>query len=170
MGTRACLPDMMCPNLWPSLFFPVFFSLVFAQGPVQTLFPAAIPLAVKTPYLNTWYASLNNSAPLSNSWPQFWTLTVSPFFYHEAEQSLSWGVKAIMGWAGRIRVDGTTYQWMGHDASGVSGNANVTNIQITPTRSIFVMQAGPMNMTITFLSPVEVGHSVLVDDVVSRSH
>ena len=97
MGTRACLPDMMCPNLWPSLFFPVFFSLVFAQGPVQTLFPAAIPLAVKAPYLNTWYASLNNSAPLSNSWPQFWTLTVSPFFYHEAEQSLSWGGKGYHG-------------------------------------------------------------------------
>ncbi|KAM5540219.1 hypothetical protein V8D89_006038 [Ganoderma adspersum] len=60
-----------------------------------------------------------------------------------------------VSWAGRIRVDGTTYQWMGSDPSGISGNTNVTNIQITPTRSIFVMQAGPMNITITFLSPVK---------------
>ena len=61
-------------------------------------------------------------------------------------------------------MDGTTYRWMGNDASGVSGNANVTNIQITPTRSIFVMQAGPMNITITFLSPVEVRGSVLMNN------
>ena len=50
-------------------------------------------------------------------------------------------------------MNGQTYQWMGHDGAGI---ANVTNIQITPTRSVFVMQAGPMNITITFLSPVEV--------------
>ena len=60
-----------------SLFFPALFSLVRAQGTGQTLFPAAIPLAVKTPYLNTWYESVNTSAPLSNSYPQFWTMNVS---------------------------------------------------------------------------------------------
>ncbi|KAM5540216.1 hypothetical protein V8D89_006035 [Ganoderma adspersum] len=120
-----------------SLFSPVLFSLVCAQGSERTLFPAAIPLAVKTPYLNTWYESVNTSAPLSNSYPQFWTMN------------------GIIGWEGRIRVNGTSYQWLGSDSSGVSGNANVTNVQITPTRSIFIMQAGPMNITITFLSPVE---------------
>ena len=50
-------------------------------------------------------------------------------------------------------MNGTTYLWMGKDGSEL---ANVTNIQITPTRTIFVMQAGPMNVTITFLSPIEV--------------
>ncbi|KAI1785602.1 hypothetical protein LXA43DRAFT_1065747 [Ganoderma leucocontextum] len=52
-----------------------------------------------------------------------------------------------------IRVNGTTYRWMGNDPAGIA--ANVTNIQITPTRSIFVIQAGPMNITVTFLSPIE---------------
>ncbi|KAM5540211.1 hypothetical protein V8D89_006030 [Ganoderma adspersum] len=122
------------------LYFPIFFSLVRAQGSVRTLFPAAIPLAVKTPYLNTWYQSTNNSGPLSSSWPQFWTMD-----------------SGNMGWEGRIRVNGTTYQWLGDDSGplGTSGIANVTYVQITPTRSIVVMQTGPMQVTITFLSPVE---------------
>ena len=68
-----------------------------------------------------------------------------------------------MGWAGKIRVNGTTYKWLGMDGSGTP--ANVTNIQITPTRSIFVLQAGPMNVTITFLSPIEVRVFVLRNDM-----
>ncbi|KAI1795670.1 hypothetical protein LXA43DRAFT_1058371 [Ganoderma leucocontextum] len=127
---------MLPPTLWSFLFLLGFSSIVCAQGPVQTLFPAAIPLAVKHPYMSVWYESLNNSTPLSNSWPLFWNLG------------------AIMGWAGKIRVNGTTYKWMGQDATGGTP-ANVTNIQITPTRSIFVMQAGPMNVTVTFLTPIE---------------
>ncbi|PIL34513.1 hypothetical protein GSI_03291 [Ganoderma sinense ZZ0214-1] len=54
-----------------------------------------------------------------------------------------------------IRVNGTTYKWLGDDPAGNNTSAKVTNIQITPTRSIFVMTAGPMNVTVTFLSPVE---------------
>ncbi|KAI1795669.1 hypothetical protein LXA43DRAFT_991614 [Ganoderma leucocontextum] len=126
---------MLPSTLWSFLFLSGLSSLVRAQGPVQTLFPAAIPLAVKHPYMSVWYGSLNNSNSLSNSWPLFWNLG------------------AIMGWAGKIRVNGTTYKWLGQDATGTP--ANVTNVQITPTRSIFVMQAGPMNVTVTFLTPIE---------------
>lgn len=61
----------------------------------------------------------------------------------------------ILGWAGKIRVDGLTYNWMGGDV-GPPNSGNVTNVQITPTRSIFTMQAGPMNVTVTYLSPIEV--------------
>ena len=52
-------------------------------------------------------------------------------------------------------MDGVTYSWMGHDGIWNS-TATVSNVQITPTRSIFVMQAGPMNVTVTYLSPIEV--------------
>ena len=78
-----------------------------------------------------------------------------------------------MGWEGRIRVNGTTYQWLGDDSGplGTDGIANVTNIQITPTRSIFVMQTGPMNVTITFLSPVEVrGPTSLIIVMILSGH
>ena len=67
----------MLPSTFHLSLLPLFISLVRAQGPVQTLFPAAIPLAVKTPYLSTWYESVNNSGPLSINWPQFWTMMVS---------------------------------------------------------------------------------------------
>ena len=60
-----------------------------------------------------------------------------------------------MGWAGKIRVDNVTYAWLG---GGRGPNFSiVTNVLITPTRSIYVMEAGPMNVTVTFLSPIEAG-------------
>ena len=54
---------------------------------------------------------------------------------------------------------------MGADPAKMSGDAGFTNVQLTPTRSIFVMQAGPMNITITFLSPVEVRRSILSNNI-----
>lgn len=43
---------------------------------------------------------------------------------------------------------------------GTLATANVTSFQITPTQSVFVVRAGPMDVTVTFLSPVEVRGSV----------
>ena len=65
-----------------------------------------------------------------------------------------------MGWSGKIRIDGTTYSWMGLDPNQSGPNVStVTNVQITPTRSIYAITAGPMNLTVTFLSPIEVSLS-----------
>ncbi|RPD57640.1 DUF1793-domain-containing protein [Lentinus tigrinus ALCF2SS1-6] len=112
-------------------------SLLFALGgSVRTFFPASVPLSIRSPYHSVWYTSTNTSGPISGSWPRFW------------------GQQSIVGWAGLIRVDGATFQWMGQD-SIADGNATVTDIQITPTRSVFFMQAGPLNLTVTFLSPIE---------------
>ncbi|KAI0335016.1 DUF1793-domain-containing protein [Cubamyces sp. BRFM 1775] len=133
---------MSPPPLWLVLWFWSLFSMVLAQSPVQTFFPAAIPLSIRSPYMSIWQQSTNGSTPLSHSWPLFW------------------GLQSIMGWAGKIRVDGQTYAWLGDDY-GPPFVANVTNVQITPTRSIFVMQAGPMNVTVTFLSPIEASDWVL---------
>ena len=65
-----------------------------------------------------------------------------------------------MEWAGSIRVDNISYSWLGVNAPRTNPNLTlpVTNVQITPTRSIYVMTAGPMNITVTFLSPIEVSH------------
>ncbi|KAI0665975.1 hypothetical protein C8Q78DRAFT_1072736 [Trametes maxima] len=57
---------------------------------------------------------------------------------------------------GSVRVDGQTYLWTGMDSPAVGDrSANTTHTRITPTRSIFTMQAGPLNLTITYLSPIE---------------
>jgi hypothetical protein len=63
----------------------------------------------------------------------------------------------ITGWAGLIRVDGTTYTWMG--APNVNGAVpplvTHTSFEYTSTRSTFVMDvAGKVSMNVTFLSAV----------------
>lgn len=64
---------------------------------------------------------------------------------------------------GSVRVDDKTYIWTGENNFPSLPEyfaANLTSIQITPTRTIFIMQAGPMNVTITYLSPIEVRNPV----------
>ncbi|KAI0762087.1 hypothetical protein BD413DRAFT_643854 [Trametes elegans] len=120
-------------------------AMVSSQSPVQTFFPASIPLSVRSPYLSAWQNSTNISAPLPLSWPNFWMPQ-----------------QGVMGWAGKIRVDNQSYSWLGNDTDPHPFTpANVTNVQITPTRSTYVMQAGPLNISVTFLSPIEPADWVL---------
>lgn len=60
----------------------------------------------------------------------------------------------VTGWAGIVRVDGTSYTWMGNPAN--AGDAvTQTEFQYTSTRSIFTMNVGgKVEMNITFLSPI----------------
>ncbi|KAJ3795106.1 hypothetical protein GGU11DRAFT_793416 [Lentinula aff. detonsa] len=110
----------------------------------QSIQPAAIPLAVRSPYLQAYLAH-NNGATVPNSWPVFWT-------------------NHIVGWSGLMRVDGALYEWLGGAIEGpglkLANNASakavtLTSIQIKPTRSILGLQAGPMAINVTFLSPIE---------------
>ena len=73
------------------------------------------------------------------------------------------------------RVDGQAYLWMGQpgipnvsithatqkslqvsSASVLYVDRVLSRAQLTSTQSVFVMTAGPVDLTITFLSPVEV--------------
>ncbi|KAL0261420.1 hypothetical protein SLS55_002850 [Diplodia seriata] len=102
--------------------------------------PPALPLAVKSPYLNTWLnagSDGGNGGYLAGQWPVHWS-------------------NQITGWAGMIRVDGTAYKWMG-DPLAADGPAVVTqnSFEYTSTRSIFNMDVdGKVSMNITFLSPI----------------
>ncbi|KAH7914231.1 hypothetical protein BJ138DRAFT_452039 [Hygrophoropsis aurantiaca] len=99
--------------------------------------PASYPLAVRTPYLSAWLPQGAGTA-LNGAWPQFWT-------------------GSTLGWAGYIRVDNTTYNFLG--APVVAGTdavlATQKSAEFTSTQSIFVMTAGPVDLTANFLSPVE---------------
>ncbi|KIK65807.1 hypothetical protein GYMLUDRAFT_1027401, partial [Collybiopsis luxurians FD-317 M1] len=67
----------------------------------------------------------------------------------------------ILGWTGFLRVDGVLYEWLGNTSdTNLDSDATVTvttynGFQITPTRSILSLSAGPMAINITFLSPIE---------------
>ncbi|KAJ7618784.1 hypothetical protein FB45DRAFT_932463 [Roridomyces roridus] len=102
--------------------------------------PPSIPLAVRSPYLSTWLPQGGGSA-LNGGWPVFW-----------AGQTTAW--------TGFISVDGTQYSWMGAPAVPDSTFTQATQKSFkarlfTSTQSIFVLSAGPIDLTVTFLSPVE---------------
>ena len=60
----------------------------------------------------------------------------------------------ILGWTGMIRVDNTTYTWMGRP-DPLPTVVTQTSFEYTSTRSSFVMDvAGLVEMNITFLSPI----------------
>lgn len=102
--------------------------------------PPAIPLAVKSPYLNTLQFAEHdggNGVYLYGQWSQFW-----------AGQTTAW--------MGMIKVDNTTYTWMGDPTN--SQTVTQTAFSYTSTRSIFTMDvAGQVEMTIAFLSPLAPG-------------
>lgn len=68
------------------------------------------------------------------------------------------------GWTGLIRVDGETYQFMGNahvDGRPFGTFARQTSHVVTPTQTIFDLQSGPLNITVTFFSPVEYNNTQL---------
>ncbi|RYP78349.1 hypothetical protein DL771_000534 [Monosporascus sp. 5C6A] len=99
--------------------------------------PPSIPLAVKSPYLNSWLnagSDGGNGGYLAGEWPRFW-----------AQQ--------ITGWMGFIRVDGVPYAWLG--AGPGAALVDQTDFSYTSTRSTFILNAGgKVEMNVTFLSPV----------------
>ena len=61
----------------------------------------------------------------------------------------------ILGWSVLARVDGVTYSVLGH-VLVVNNTANLTNVVVTPTQTTVIAQAGPMQVNLTFLNPIEV--------------
>ncbi|KAH9175704.1 hypothetical protein EDB89DRAFT_2066274 [Lactarius sanguifluus] len=121
---------------WPLMIYLLIFLLFpFRYGRAQqTLFPAATPLAVRSPYLNCW-----NHA--NTTWPG----TFEPY--------------QIRPWYFLLRVDGSTYSFMsdGLPSPGEKGGVNVTDTIITPTQTVIAAWAGPMQVNFTFLNPIEPG-------------
>ena len=64
----------------------------------------------------------------------------------------------MTGWTGLIRVDGSSYIWMGDPAGFTASDlptVNQTSFEYTATRSIFEQQVNnAVGITVTFLSPV----------------
>ena len=102
--------------------------------------PPAIPLAVKSPYLNTWLAADNTSG----TWPTFWTGRITAML-------------------GLIRVDGESYLFIGSEPALPSTlpyalpTMREISVEITATKSTFVLQNAGVELTLTFFSPIEPG-------------
>ena len=133
----------------PLIQSPALADTATAQSPVQStagttvplafdpIRPPAIPLAVRSPYLNTWLAGDN----LAGTWPSFWT-----------------GRTTAM--SGLARIDGTTFLFLG--APGLPGRhpfptMRQKSVTTTAAASEFVLEQAGVQLTVTFLSPVEPG-------------
>ncbi|KAF8885594.1 hypothetical protein BD779DRAFT_1646537 [Infundibulicybe gibba] len=101
-------------------------SFVRAQAPS----PGAVPLAIRSPHFNCWLPG----SGLPGNWPNYWN------------------ANRILGWTGFIRIDGVTWEWLGNSPGN---KTTLVKAEITPTRTILTLTAGPMQLEATFLSPVE---------------
>ena len=114
------------------------------------LLPPAIPLAVKSVYVNAVLPTGGDDGSggyLAGSWPHHW-----PVSYPGSAKSYH------LGWAGMIDVDGESYVFLGdpevdsrHTKPQV---ATQTAFHFTASQSIFTFEAGGLDFNVTFLSPV----------------
>jgi len=76
----------------------------------------------------------------------------------------------ILGWSVLVRVDGLTYSFLGDVLPNLhNGTVNLTNTVMTPTQTVVTAQAGPMQVNLTFLNPIEVRfHSSVTFNVYIR--
>ncbi|PCH43524.1 hypothetical protein WOLCODRAFT_164515 [Wolfiporia cocos MD-104 SS10] len=130
----------MLSSLLLSLTILLRINVVQSQNTESPLGSAYLPLAVRSPYLSCW---LNPTPNLTYHWPNF---PQSPSQY--------------LGWEGHIRVDNITYAWLGSLAESSNGPPNLRQVEflsteITPTRTIQHLQAGAMDITVTYMSPIE---------------
>ncbi|KAF8885606.1 hypothetical protein BD779DRAFT_1442269 [Infundibulicybe gibba] len=113
----------------PLLQYIVFSTLVLSFVQAQGTWPGAVPLAIRSPHFNCWMPR-----PGTGQWPAFWNSRV-----------------CTLGWIGAIKIDGVTWVWLGEIKNGTT----LVKTEITPTRTILTLTAGPMDLEVTFLSPIE---------------
>ncbi|KAF8874083.1 hypothetical protein BD779DRAFT_1451181 [Infundibulicybe gibba] len=112
----------------PLLQYIILSVLILSFIQAQNTGPGAVPLAIRSPHFNSWLPN-----PGKAQWPTFWN-----------DRTLE-----LLGY---IRIDGATWEWLGN--SGGNGTTLVRT-EITPTRTIITLTAGPMELEVTFLSPIE---------------
>ncbi|EJC98576.1 uncharacterized protein FOMMEDRAFT_170841 [Fomitiporia mediterranea MF3/22] len=98
--------------------------------------PPALPLAVRSPYLNVWLAQGND--PLS------------PF----AAGSFPWNMRESVDWYASAVVDNKEYRLLGGYFNG-ENTPNQTAVEFTATRTSFLLSAGGVQFNMSFLSPIE---------------
>jgi hypothetical protein len=92
--------------------------------------PPAVPLITVDPYTSCW----SMADKLSDDWPRHWTGRVHAM-------------------CGLIRVDGKPLRFMG-SAPQVPDLAAQTSLDVRATQSVYQFQAGGVNLTVTFTSPL----------------
>ncbi|KAL5536342.1 hypothetical protein ACEPAF_163 [Sanghuangporus sanghuang] len=98
--------------------------------------PPALPLAVRSPYLNIWITQGNNPRPAF------------------IVDNTLWDTKVVVQWYVSVVVDDTEYRMLSPWADGEK-TVNQTAVEFTATRTSFLMTAATVQFNMTFLSPIE---------------
>lgn len=101
--------------------------------------PPALPLAVKSPSVNIWCPQGSYYTQASQQWPQTSSMNIT-------------------GWNANVRVDGKAFVLLGSPPNldtTYFAHANQTSVLFTPTRTSYLFQAGPVDVNMTLLSPIE---------------
>ncbi|KAF8497614.1 hypothetical protein F5888DRAFT_1613618 [Russula emetica] len=121
------------------IFLPLLALLLSCNVRAQGFQVPAVPLAVRSPYLNCWLQNLNSTTIINQTWPT----------------SLD---SQTLGWSVLVRVDGLTYSFLGDVLPNIyNGTVNLTSYGNTPTQTVFTGNTGPMQVNLTFLNPIEPG-------------
>ncbi|QRV79596.1 glutaminase GtaA [Ceratobasidium sp. AG-Ba] len=116
----------------------VAIHIVFAQNltwQTTPFNPPQFPLVVKSPYTAGWAVGANTE--VARQWPHFGT------------------TGSILGWTCYAKVDNLTYHVIGVPSTSANSFTNQTQTQFTATRTIVTSRAGPVDLTVTFLSPLD---------------
>lgn len=140
---------LLSPLLAISLAAPAFAQNPYANltaSPDNTTIPnysparpPAIPLAVRSPYTSAW-SSTSGEGGLNTNGVMFWN-------------------GEPLGWEAVVTVDGVSYEWMGVGSQGLPDLDNLKparpmTVSYDSQYSNFTFQAGPIELTATFLSSV----------------
>lgn len=103
------------------------------EKPTTRLRPPAVPLAVCDPYFSVWSCADR----LYDEWPRHWTGQVHAM-------------------SGLIRVDGQTWRFMGRplEENAEVADARQVGLEVTPTRTLYRFAAGPVELRVTFTTPM----------------
>ena len=120
----------------------------------QAFYPVAIPLAVRSPYLSCWLP-LSNGSAWNQTLPTASDLSQVCSFLQPRCNALIPPLFQDLGWSVLVRVDSLTYRFLGAPEQPFV-DVNVMNMAVTPTQTVISAQAGPMQVNLTFLNPIEV--------------
>jgi len=104
-------------------------SLAVIPQVTAQLRPPSTPLIVHDPYFSVWSATDS----LTDSETKHWTGASQPM-------------------SGLLRVDGSTYRFMGKEPSRVPAMQQVSKL-VTPTRTIYDFEKGAIHLKLTFFTP-----------------
>jgi hypothetical protein len=110
-------------------------SMLVGGSPMR---PPAVPLAVRDPYCSTWLCGTN----LAGRWSTNWAGNAMPV-------------------CGLIRIDGRPFVWCGDPRLSGVPLMTQTAVSVTPTRTIFTLEASGVRLVAEWLSPVEPGNPAL---------